>query len=104
MLLLNWVIWSRAIMEISLHTIVETITIMSFAGGVLNFAIIKPLKDAIKLLSNSIDKLEQNLTDMKVKEISLEQRVTHTEDSVKTAHRRIDDLEKYHKEPTNGKR
>ena len=72
---------------------------MSFAGGVLNFAIIKPLKDAIKLLSNSIDKLEQNLTDMKVKEISLEQRVSHTEDSVKTAHKRIDSLEKYHKKP-----
>ena len=88
-------------MEISLHTIVETITIISFAGGILNYIVVKPLKDAVNLLSKSLDKLEQTLTDVKEKEITLEQRVEHTEESVKTAHKRIDSLEKYHKEPIN---
>ena len=88
-------------MEISLHTIVETITIISFAGGILNYIVVKPLKDAVNLLSKSLDKLEQTLTDVKEKEITLEQRVEHTEESVKTAHRRIDNLEKYHKKPIN---
>lgn len=86
-------------MDISLHAIIEMITILSFAGGVLNYVIVKPLKDAVRVLSDSLDKLEQVLTNVREKEISLEQRVTHTEDSVKTAHIRIDSLEKYHKKP-----
>lgn len=88
-------------MEISLHNIVEMITIISFAGAVMNYVIVKPLKDAVNTLSKALDKLEQTLTDVKEKEITLEQRVSHTEDSVKTAHKRIDNLEKYHQKPVN---
>ena len=88
-------------MELSLHNIVEMIAVISFAGGVLNYVIVKPLKDAVNTLSKALDKLEQTLTDVKEKEITLEQRVSHTEDSVKTAHKRIDNLEKYHQKPVN---
>lgn len=88
-------------MELSLHNIVEMIAVISFAGGVLNYVIVKPLKDAVNTLSKALDKLEQTLTDVKEKEITLEQRVTHTEDSVKVAHKRIDKLEKYHQKPVN---
>ena len=90
-------------MELSLHNIVEMIAVISFAGGVLNYVIVKPLKDAVNTLSKALDKLEQTLTDVKEKEITLEQRVIHTEDSVKTAHKRIDKLEKYHQKPVNWK-
>lgn len=86
-------------MDISLHSIVEMITIISFAGGILNYVIVRPLKDAINVLSKSLDKLEQTLTDVKEKEITLEQRVSNNEQSIKTAHKRIDRLEEYHKKP-----
>lgn len=90
-------------MELSLHNIVEMIAVISFAGGVLNYVIVKPLRDAVNTLSKALDKLEQTLTDVKEKEITLEQRVTHTEDSVKVAHKRIDKLEQYHQKPINRK-
>ena len=86
-------------MDISLHSIVEMITIISFAGGILNYVIVKPLRDAINVLSKSLDRLEQTLTDVKEKEITLEQRVSNNEQSIKTAHKRIDRLEEYHKKP-----
>lgn len=87
-------------MNVSLHELVEIVTIISFAGGVLNFVIVKPLREAVNTLSKSLDKLEQILTEVREREITLEQRVTHNEESTKTAHKRIDELEKYHKEPT----
>ena len=88
-------------MNVSLHDIVEIITIISFAGAVMNFVVVKPLREAVNTLSKSLDKLEHMLSAVKDKEIALEQRVEHTEESVKTAHKRIDNLEKYHKEPIN---
>ena len=86
-------------MNISLHEIVEIITIMSFAAGIMNYVIVRPLKDAVGVLSKSLDKLEQTLTDVKEKEITLEQRVEFNEKSIKSAHKRIDNLEEYHKQP-----
>lgn len=89
-------------MNISLHDIVEIIAIISFAGGVMNFVVVKPLREAVNTLSKSLDKLEQMLSNVKEKEIALEQRVEYTEQSVKTAHKRIDNLEKYHQKPIDG--
>lgn len=86
-------------MNVSLHEIVEMITIISFAAGVMNYVIVRPLKDAVTVLSKSLDKLEQTLTDVKEKEITLEQRVEFNEKSIKSAHKRIDHLEEYHKKP-----
>ena len=87
-------------MNISLHDLVEIITVISFAGAVMNFVIVKPLKEAVNTLSKSLDKLEQVLTEVKEKEITLEQRVNNNEEKIKHAHKRIDHLENYHKEPT----
>ena len=89
-------------MNISLHELVEIITIISFAAGIMNYVIVRPLKDAVGVLSKSLDKLEQTLTDVKEKEITLEQRVSFNENSIKSAHKRIDHLEEYHKQPVNG--
>lgn len=86
-------------MNITLHNLVEMITVISFAGGVMNFVIVKPLRDAVNTLSKSLDKLEQVLIDVKEREITLEQRVNNNEQSIKHAHKRIDCLEKYHKKP-----
>ena len=86
-------------MNISLESLVQVITIIGFAGGVVNYVVVRPLKDAVNTLSRSLDKLEQVLSEVKEREITLEQRVTHTEESVKTAHKRIEKLEKYHQKP-----
>lgn len=86
-------------MNLSLHDVVEILTIISFAGGVMNFVIVKPLREAVNTLSKSLDKLEQMLSNVKDKEIALEQRVSNNEEKIKTAHKRIDRLEEYHKKP-----
>lgn len=88
-------------MNISLESLVQIITIIGFAGGVVNYVVVRPLKDAVNTLSRSLDKLEQVLSEVKEREITLEQRVAHNEESTKTAHKRIDELEKYHKKPAN---
>lgn len=86
-------------MNISLESLVQIITIIGFAGGVVNYVVVRPLKDAVNTLSKSLDRLEQVLSEVKEREITLEQRVAHNEESVKTAHKRIDRLEQYHKKP-----
>lgn len=88
-------------MNISLESLVQIITIIGFAGGVVNYVVVRPLKDAVNTLSKSLDKLEQILSEVKEREITLEQRVTNNEEKIKHANKRIDDLEKYHKKPTD---
>ena len=73
-------------MNITLTNVIEIITIMSFVAGVMNFTIIKPLQKSINDLSNSLKELDYIITNVKEKEIVLEQ-------SLKSAHKRIDKLE-----------
>ena len=86
-------------MNISLEMVVQIIAIISFGAAIINYAVIKPLRDSVDILSKSLNKLDSLLSEVKEKEVMLEQRVTFNEQSIKTAHKRIDNLEKYHQKP-----
>ena len=73
-------------MSVTLTNVIEIITIMSFVAGIMNFTIIKPLQKSIDDLSTSLKALDYIINNIKEREIILEE-------SVKSAHKRIDKLE-----------
>lgn len=84
-------------MDGSLEIIVEVIAIVSFCATVINYIIIKPLRDSITQLTKAVELLDKLLTSVKEKQITLEGRVNVVERDIKHCFNRIEDCEKYHK-------
>ena len=81
-------------LNLSLDAIVKIITIISFGAAVVNYVVIRPLQNSIGTLKEALNKLDSLLNEVQKKEIVLEERVAHVEESAKSAHKRIDSIEK----------
>lgn len=85
-------------MDGSLEIIVEVIAIVSFCATVINYIIIKPLRESITQLAKAVELLDKLLTSVKEKQITLEGRTNVLERDVKHCFQRIEACENYHKQ------
>ena len=63
-------------------------------GALFNFSVIKPLNSAIQNLSKAIEHMQKQLQDVDNKRQEQAERLAIVESSVKSAHHRMDTIEK----------
>lgn len=63
-------------------------------GALFNFSVIKPLNSAIQNLSKAIEHMQKQLQDVDDKRQKQAERLAIVESSVKSAHHRLDTIEK----------
>ncbi|MEG1544868.1 MAG: hypothetical protein RR382_10155 [Tannerellaceae bacterium] len=68
--------------------------IISFASGMINYIIIKPLSKSISALQAAIDRLDNRLSILDNKIDADRERIAVVEQSAKQAHKRIDRIDK----------
>ena len=81
---------------LNLATTVQLIAIVTFIATVLNYTIIKPLKDSISALGVTIAKMDSTVERLVDNDVSLDRRLTIVEQSAKSAHHRIDEIKGGH--------
>lgn len=81
---------------LNLATTVQLIAIVTFIATVLNYTIIKPLKDSISALERTIAKMDGTVERLVDNDVSLDRRLTIVEQSAKSAHHRIDEIKGGH--------
>lgn len=67
--------------------------LMGILGMIFNFSVIRPLNEAIRNLSNTIDNMRAQLHEIDEKRQDMAVRLATVESSVKSAHHRIDGIE-----------
>lgn len=83
-------------MILDLPTMVQLIAVVTFIATVLNYTIIKPLKDSISALGQTIAKMDGTIERVVNNQAEYDRRLTITEQSVKSAHHRIDEIKGGH--------
>ena len=83
-------------MELNLATSVQMIAIVTFIATVLNYTVIKPLKGSISSLEKTIAKMDGTIERVVTNQAEYDRRLTITEQSVKSAHHRIDEIKGGH--------
>lgn len=86
-------------MHESLEIIVEIIAIVTFCATVVNYIIIKPLRDSITSLTTAVIKLEDLLHKLEESEIKLDKRVSINEHKIGTLTEKVELLEEFHRKP-----
>ena len=86
-------------MNVSLEDVVAIITIVSFAAGVVNYVVIKPLKLSIDMLSTAVQELKKLLFEVEREEKRLDKDVAINQRNIKDLQERVDLLETYHAKP-----
>lgn len=81
-------------MTISIENIMVYLGIISFAAGMINYIIIKPLSKSISALQAAIDRLDNRLSILDSKIDADRERIAVVEQSAKQAHKRIDRIDK----------
>ncbi|MEG1774006.1 MAG: hypothetical protein RR320_04040 [Oscillospiraceae bacterium] len=81
-------------MTISIENIMIYLGIISFASGMINYIIIKPLSKSISALQAAIDRLDNRLSILDNKIDADRERIAVVEQSAKQAHKRIDRIDK----------
>ena len=80
-----------------LNDIVSLTVVISFAAAVIQYIIIRPLQMSIATLGEAVTELRQLLQDincrLNTETRNLDTRIVCVEESVKSAHKRIDTLE-----------
>ena len=76
-----------------LEVIGPVTTLMGILGMIFNFSVIRPLNEAIRNLSNTIDVMRAQLHEVDEKRQDMAVRLASVESSVKSAHHRIDGIE-----------
>ena len=72
--------------------IVPVTALLGILGAIFNAAVIKPLCDQIKNLSDVIESMKKQMHDTEEKRQGMDMRLTRVEESTKHAHHRLDDL------------
>ena len=67
--------------------------LMGILGMIFNFSVIRPLNEAIRNLSNTIDNMRAQLHEIEETRQDMAVRLATVESSVKSAHHRIDGIE-----------
>ena len=80
-------------MGIDLNTVVQTTVILTGICGLFNFVILRPLRMAIDELRGMIADIKRRADDDRNERHSIEIKLARVEDSTKSAHHRIDNLE-----------
>lgn len=80
-------------MLIDLEIAGQLIIVAGFICGCFKYIVINPLQHAIEALGNGVECLNRNLERLQDQQHDLEKRVVALEQSVKSAHHRIDTLE-----------
>ena len=73
--------------------IVPVTALLGILGAIFNAAVIKPLCDQIKNLSDVIESMKQQMHDTEAKRQEMDMRLARVEESAKQAHHRLDDLQ-----------
>ncbi len=76
-----------------LEVIGPVTALMGILGMIFNFSVIRPLNEAIRNLSNTIDVMRAQLHEVDEKRQDMAVRLASVESSVKSAHHRIDGIE-----------
>lgn len=81
-------------MEVFLGASVQIITIIGFTAAVVKLTIVNPLQASINSLKDAITKMENTLSKLADEQKSIDKRLVAVEESSKSAHHRIDGVEK----------
>lgn len=82
------------LVNITLENISVYIGIIVFAGSLVNYMVMLPLRAEIKGLQEAIIRLEKTIFAVEKKNANHETRITRIEEAVVSAHKRVDRLEK----------
>lgn len=69
-----------------------SIALVTFSSAVVNYVIIRPLRDSITALQQTIEKLDARLTELDNKMDENKERLVLAEASTKQAHKRLDEV------------
>ena len=81
-------------MEVFLGVSVQIIAIIGFTAAVVKLLIVNPLQASINSLKDAITKMENTLSKLADEQKSIDKRLVAVEESAKSAHHRIDGVEK----------
>lgn len=76
-----------------LETIAQITAIAAVIGAAFSFAILRPLNNAIKALQKTIDEMRAEMKEGREQRQNLEVHLAEVDQSVRSAHHRIDALE-----------
>lgn len=76
-----------------LETIAQITAIAAVIGAAFSFAVLRPLNNAIKALQKTIDEMRAEMKESREQRQELEVHLAEVDQSVRSAHRRIDALE-----------
>lgn len=77
-------------MHIDIGQTVQIITIISFLAGTVNYLIVGPIQGALQTLEKAIGELKLMLTTLEKEQKLILERLIITEQSAKSAHKRLD--------------
>lgn len=81
-------------MDNVLSIIVQSTVIISFVCGVFSYVILKPLQNAISDLRSVVNDMRREIKNADAERHKIELRLTAVEQSVKSAHHRLDNHDK----------
>ena len=76
-----------------LETIAQITAIAAVIGAAFSFAVLRPLNNAIKALQKTIDEMRAEMKESREQRHELEVHLAEVDQSVRSAHHRIDALE-----------
>lgn len=76
-----------------LETIAQIAAIAAVIGAAFSFAVLRPLNNAIKALQKTIDEMRAEMKESREQRQELEVHLAEVDQSVRSAHHRIDALE-----------
>lgn len=76
-----------------LETIAQIAAIAAAIGAAFSFAVLRPLNNAIKALQKTIDEMRAEMKESREQRQELEVHLAEVDQSVRSAHHRIDALE-----------
>jgi len=76
-----------------LETIAQITAIAAVIGAAFSFAVLRPLNNAIKALQKTIDEMRAEMKESREQRQELEVHLAEVDQSVRSAHHRIDALE-----------
>ena len=80
-------------MELNLDSLVQLVVVAGFIGAGINYIIIRPLGQAIQALQATIIEFKKLVDKLQETQHDIDKRLSITEEQIKVANHRIDDLE-----------
>lgn len=83
-------------MELTWNNIGPVLGIMTFAAGLINYIVVKPLQASINSLKETVTELKLVIAGLSEEQKCIDKRLVAVEESAKSAHKRLDGMENHH--------